>query len=76
MSTSSRGADVLRAVSGLQLDGLRRLKSCDSNVVSIVQVDELLRHFWSLIPVNTQAKQEKLERIQVCIMDAIFQQAP
>jgi hypothetical protein len=30
-----------------------------------VQVDELLRHFWSLLPVNTQAKQDKLERIQV-----------
>jgi hypothetical protein len=28
-------------------------------------VDELLRHFWGLIPVNTPEKEAKLGRIQV-----------
>ena len=30
-----------------------------------VQIDELLRHFWALIPVNTEEKKAKFIRIQV-----------
>jgi len=29
------------------------------------QVDELLRHFWALLPVNTTEKEEKVNRIKV-----------
>jgi hypothetical protein len=28
--------------------------------------DELLRHFWALLPVNTEEKKAKFIRIQVC----------
>jgi hypothetical protein len=30
-----------------------------------LQIDELLRHFWALIPVNTEDKKAKFIRIQV-----------
>jgi hypothetical protein len=29
-------------------------------------MDELLRHFWALLPVNTEEKKVKFIRIQVC----------
>lgn len=33
-----------------------------------LQVDELLRHLWGLLPCNTTEKINKMERIQVCYL--------
>lgn len=33
--------------------------------VAVLQVDELLRHFWGLIPCNSDEKKAKIARIQV-----------
>lgn len=48
--------------------GFAEFLSVFACLLLVQQVDELLRHLWSLIPCNTDEKRIKMERIQVTML--------